>query len=80
MTQSKGEARRAVAEGGIYLNNRRVTDPAQVITPEDLLEGHFLVIRRGRKNYHLIKDSRLTGLSDFYRRSQSLLTWHGATR
>jgi len=55
VTQSKGEARRAVTEGGINLNNRRVTDPAQIITAEDLLEGRFLVIRRGRKNYHLVK-------------------------
>jgi len=55
VTQSKGEARRAVTEGGINLNNRRITDPAQIITAEDLLEGRFLVIRRGRKNYHLVK-------------------------
>ncbi len=55
VTQSKGEARRAVAEGGVNLNNRRVNDPAQVVTNNDLLEGRFLVIRRGRKNYHLIK-------------------------
>ena len=55
VTQSKGEARRAVAEGGVNLNNRRVNDPAQIVTNNDLLEGRFLVIRRGRKNYHLIK-------------------------
>ena len=55
VTQSKGEARRAVAEGGINFNNRRVTDPAQIITSDDLLQGRFLVIRRGKKNYHLIK-------------------------
>jgi len=55
MTQSKGEARRAVTEGGVNLNNRRVNDPAQVVTDNDLLEGRFLVIRRGKKNYHLIK-------------------------
>jgi len=54
-TQSKGEARRAIAEGGINLNNRRVGEPAQMINGNDLLEGRFLVIRRGRKNYHLVK-------------------------
>ena len=55
ITQSKGEARRAVAEGGVNLNNQRVSDPAQAVTLDNLLEGGFLVIRRGRKNYHLVK-------------------------
>ncbi|MHB0967274.1 MAG: tyrosine--tRNA ligase [Bellilinea sp.] len=55
VTQSKGEARRAVTEGGVNLNNRRVSDAAQTVTVNDLLEGGFLVIRRGKKNYHLIK-------------------------
>lgn len=53
--KSKGEARRAIAEGGIYLNNQRVGDPAQAATLDHLLDGRFLVLRRGRKNYHLIK-------------------------
>jgi len=55
VTQSKGEARRAVAEGGVNLNNQRISDAAQAVTVNDLLEGHFLVLRRGRKNYHLVK-------------------------
>jgi len=55
VTQSKGEARRAVAEGGVNLNNQRISDGAQAVTTLDLLEGHFLVVRRGRKNYHLVK-------------------------
>ncbi len=55
ITQSKGEARRAVAEGGVNLNNQRISDGAQAVTTLDLLEGHFLVVRRGRKNYHLVK-------------------------
>jgi len=55
VTQSRGEARRAVTEGGINLNNQRVSDGARAVTLNDLLEGRFLVIRRGRKNYHLIK-------------------------
>lgn len=53
--KSKGEARRAIQEGGIYLNNQRVSDPAQVTGPSDLLDGRFLLLRRGRKNYHLVK-------------------------
>lgn len=53
--KSKGEARRAIQEGGISLNNRRLSDPAQQVTTADLLDGHFLVLRRGKKNYHLVK-------------------------
>ena len=53
--KSKGEARRAIQEGGIYINNHRVTDAAQTTATADLIEGQFLVLRRGKKNYHLIK-------------------------
>jgi tyrosyl-tRNA synthetase len=55
--KSKGEARRAVAEGGIYLNNLRVADAGQNISVEQLIDGRFLVLRRGRKNYHLVQIS-----------------------
>ncbi|GAB2494651.1 tyrosine--tRNA ligase [Luteococcus sediminum] len=46
---SKGAARRAVAEGGAYLNNQKVTDPEQRLTAEDLLDGRFALLRRGKK-------------------------------
>lgn len=52
--KSKGEARRAIAEGGVYLNNQRVAEPTQAAGLNQLLDGRFLVLRRGRKNYHLI--------------------------
>jgi tyrosyl-tRNA synthetase len=46
---SKSAARRAIAEGGAYLNNVKVT--AQDAAPEvsDLLDGRFLVLRRGKR-------------------------------
>ncbi|NLG96437.1 MAG: tyrosine--tRNA ligase [Chloroflexi bacterium] len=53
--KSKGEARRSIGEGGIYLNNIRVTDPAQTVSTNDLIGGKFLVLRRGKKTYHLVK-------------------------
>ncbi len=47
---SRSAARRAVAEGGAYLNNQRVTDDAYVPTADDLLNGQWLVLRRGKRN------------------------------
>jgi tyrosyl-tRNA synthetase len=46
---SKAAARRAIAEGGAYLNNTRVQDPDAVLTPADLLHGRFAIVRRGRR-------------------------------
>ena len=54
---SKGEARRAIEAGGIYLNNRRVSDAGSRATMDDAIEGQFLVLRRGRKNYWLARIS-----------------------
>jgi tyrosyl-tRNA synthetase len=49
ITSSKSEARRAVAGGGAYLNNVKVTDPDAVPQQADLLYGRFLVLRRGKR-------------------------------
>jgi tyrosyl-tRNA synthetase len=46
---SKSAARRAIAEGGAYLNNEKVTDQEAVPQPGDLLHGRFLVLRRGKR-------------------------------
>ncbi|MFZ2259518.1 MAG: tyrosine--tRNA ligase [Luteococcus japonicus] len=46
---SKGAARRAIDEGGAYLNNQKVTDPEQRLTEGDLLDGRFALLRRGKK-------------------------------
>lgn len=53
--KSKGEARRSIAEGGISINNQRVSDASASVTTGDLLDGRFLVLRRGKKNYHLVR-------------------------
>ncbi|MGA2263060.1 MAG: tyrosine--tRNA ligase [Acidobacteriota bacterium] len=52
---SRGEARRAIEAGGIYLNNRRVADAALKIAWPEVIDGRFLVLRRGRKNYWLVR-------------------------
>jgi len=49
VVKSKGEARRAVGEGGAYLNNVKVADPDALLAPEDLLAGRWVIVRRGRK-------------------------------
>ncbi len=52
---SKGEARRAIEAGGIYINNRRVADASAKATLADAIESQFIVLRRGRKNYSLVR-------------------------
>ncbi len=46
---SKSAARRAIAEGGAYLNNRKVTDTDAILTQDDLLHGRFVILRRGKR-------------------------------
>jgi tyrosyl-tRNA synthetase len=58
VAKSKGEARRSVSEGGIYLNNNRISDSAQVIASSEAIDGQFIVLRKGRKNYTLVKVQR----------------------
>ncbi len=53
--KSKGEVRRSIQEGGLYVDNHRVTDIASQVTLDNFIEGKFLVIRKGKKNYFLIK-------------------------
>ena len=58
VAKSKGDARRSIDGGGIYLNNARIADVGRTVTAEDALDGRFLVVRRGKKKHHLV---RLTG-------------------
>ncbi len=46
---SKSDARRVIAEGGAYMNNVKVTAQDAAPTPDDLLDGRFLVLRRGKR-------------------------------
>ncbi len=50
LVRSKGEARRTITEGGAYLNNERITDIEHVPDDADLIDGSWLVLRRGKKN------------------------------
>ncbi|MCG5218853.1 tyrosine--tRNA ligase [Streptosporangium sp. KLBMP 9127] len=50
LVKSKSEARRAVKEGGAYLNNLKITDEGYVPVADDLLHGRYLVLRRGKRS------------------------------
>jgi tyrosyl-tRNA synthetase len=55
LASSKGDARRAVQGGGIYLNNRRVEAADHFVTMADSIDGRFIILRKGRKRYHLVR-------------------------
>jgi tyrosyl-tRNA synthetase len=55
LASSKGDARRSIQGGGIYVNNQRVEDQNQTVTTTESVDGQFLVLRKGRKMYHLVK-------------------------
>jgi tyrosyl-tRNA synthetase len=52
---SKGDARRAIQGGGVYLNNARIEDAERAVYLDEALEGRFIVLRKGKKNYTLVK-------------------------
>jgi tyrosyl-tRNA synthetase len=51
---SKGQARKDLEGGGIYVNNVRETDPQRTISGKDLLFGKHLLVRKGKRNYVVI--------------------------
>src|SRR5438874_433898 len=53
LATSKGDARRLIKQGGVYVNDRRVTDVDQRLQPDDW-RGTKLVLRKGKKDYHVL--------------------------
>ena len=51
LAASRGEARRTIAEGGAYLNNTRVESEEAAVCEADLIDGSWLVLRRGKKRF-----------------------------
>ena len=51
---SKGEMRKLVQGGGVSLNKEKLSAFDKTITEEDLLDGKYLLVQRGKKNYYLI--------------------------
>ncbi|MEM6689102.1 MAG: tyrosine--tRNA ligase [Planctomycetota bacterium] len=55
LCKSGGEARRAIKEGGVYVNNVRVSDEKLKMTADNLASETVLVLRRGKRKYALLK-------------------------
>jgi tyrosyl-tRNA synthetase len=55
LAKSKNEARRAIEQGGIYLNQERVDDVARTLGPADWIAGRNALLRKGKKEYALLR-------------------------
>lgn len=55
LVESRGAGRRAVAEGGAYLNNVSVADPDLALGARDAIAGGWAVVRRGKKTVGLVR-------------------------
>jgi tyrosyl-tRNA synthetase len=51
---SKGQARKDLEGGGVYVNNVRATNVQQAISSQDLLFGRHLLLRKGKRNYVVV--------------------------
>ena len=52
---SKGEAKRKIKEGGVYLNGIKVLEEGKQLSSEDLLDGGYIQLRVGKKDFRLVK-------------------------
>ena len=55
LAKSKSEARRSIEQGGIYLNQQRIDDAGRTVAPEDWIGGRNLLLRKGKKEYALLR-------------------------
>ena len=55
LAPSKGEAKRLVQGGGVWVNNLRADDARKAISASEFIDGQVLVLRKGARHYHLIR-------------------------
>jgi tyrosyl-tRNA synthetase len=55
LAKSKSEARRQIEQGGVYVNQQRESDPNRTLQPGDWLAGGNLLLRKGKKDYALLR-------------------------
>lgn len=53
--ESKGEMKRLVNGGGLSINKQKVTQPEQALSSADLINGKYILIQKGKKNYVILK-------------------------
>ena len=52
---SKGEARKMIVNGGISINKDKILDIAYNVTEDDIVNGHYILAQKGKKNYFIVK-------------------------
>jgi tyrosyl-tRNA synthetase len=55
VASSKGEARRLIAGGGVYLNGERLESADRAVRREDAIEGRVIVLRKGKRQNHVVR-------------------------
>ncbi len=53
LAASKGEARRLIAGGGIYVNDVALAE-SRPLSADDLLHGRYVMLRKGKRQRHLL--------------------------
>ena len=54
LAQSRGQARKDVKGGGVYVNGKRIDDEQHKLTTSDLMFGKYVLMRRGKRNYAVV--------------------------
>ncbi len=54
LSQSKGQAKKDIEGGGVYINNAKCADIAKALTPADLLFGKHVLLRKGKRTYAVL--------------------------
>jgi tyrosyl-tRNA synthetase len=54
MAKSKGDGRRLISQGGIYLNDKRIEDIERMVDVEDIQDG-IIALRKGKKSHHHVQ-------------------------
>ena len=54
LAQSRGQARKDVKGGGVYVNGKRIDDEQHKLTASDLMFGKYVLLRRGKRNYAVV--------------------------
>ncbi|MEX2371941.1 MAG: tyrosine--tRNA ligase [Bacteroidales bacterium] len=52
--QSKGELKRLIQGGGLSINKKKVSDPEHAVSPQSFINGRYLLVQKGKRNYFLI--------------------------